>query len=368
MIYPKDIVTFVEADEELKKRFPWVNSLHPVNFASAENVDAPLNFEAYMLEEGYLQSKAIRKYLHFLATMYDTFTHIMHNFPVANKYKVHKDFSSPFGTAPFELMYHAVYLYYLDSYGVKGDVVECGAFKGFSACCLSWVCNYLGRQLFVADSFQGLPENTTDPYYEKGDYRGDFEEVQENVSTLGRIENVEFKQGFFSESLKDVHRPLCLLWMDVDLYESATDVMNNLYDNLSPGGVIISHELFEQSFDNDQLKESLGPAKALAEFLSRNKIRYKAMALESGSGLVVPCPSGDVQLAMSTEHCGFIRDRCRREIWQLVYSKQQLEEELRYWQGETEKAINAYNCTLDHKLKKIVKKLLSLVGLYKTAQ
>lgn len=365
MIYPRDIVEFVEDNLELKKRFPWVNSRYPINFSTSKDVDTPLDFEVYMLEEGHQHSEAIRKYLHYLATMYDTFTHILHYFPAVSKYKVHKDFSSTTGTAPFELMYHAMYLYYLDSHGVEGDVVECGAFKGFSACCLSWACHYLGRRLIVADSFSGLPENETDPYYEKGDFRGDLEEVQSNIANLGRIESVDFVQGFFSDSLKDFQRPLCLLWMDVDLYESTMDVMDNLYGNLQPGGVVMSHELFEQSFENDQLKRTLGPAKALYDFFSQREIPYQAIPLESGSGLVVPTLGSEGQLAMSCKHGAFLRDQCRREIWQLVYSKQRLEEDVRHWQAETEKAIGVYQGTLDHKVKSRVKSLLGMMGLYK---
>jgi hypothetical protein len=365
MIYPKDIVTFVEQNPELQKRFPWVSSRYPVNFSSQKEVDTPLDFEVYMLEQGHQESEAIRKYLHFLAMMYDTFTHVLHYFPAVSKYKVHQDFSSTTGTAPFELMYHAMYLYYLDSYGVPGDAVECGAFKGFSACCLSWVCNYLGRRLIVADSFSGLPENDSDPYYKEGDFRGDLEEVQSNITNLGRIESVDFVCGFFADSLKDFKRPLCFLWMDVDLYESTMDVMDNLFSCLQPGGVIISHELFEQSFENDQLLRTLGPAKALYDFFNQHEIPYLAMPLDSGSGLVVPgLGTGKGVLAMSLKHSVYLREESRREIWLLKYEKQALENDIRHWQGETEKAINCFRGTYDQRIKGKVKSFLSRLGLY----
>ena len=153
--------------------------------------------------------------------------------------------------------------------------------------------------------------------------------------------------------------------VDVDLYESTMDVMDNLFENLQPGGVVMSHELFEQSFENDQLKRTLGPAKALYDFFIQREIPYRAMPLESGSGLVVPTLGAEGQLAMSCKHGAFLRDQCRREIWQLVYEKQRLEEDVRHWQAETEKAIGCYQGTLDHKLKSGVKSLLGMMGLYK---
>jgi len=363
MIYPKDIVEFVEQDSTLRQQFPWVTSAHPINCTTVDAASAPLSFETYMLEEGHQHSAAIRKYLNFLATMYAVFTNVRTYFPCSSKYKVHKDFSSTTGTAPFELMYHAIYLYYLDSHGVAGDVVECGVFKGYSACCLSWVCDYLGRRLILADSFSGLPENDTDPYYEKGDFRGDLDEVQRNIASLGRIQCVDFIEGYYSESLKNLQRPLCLLWMDVDLYESTMDVMNHLYTHLQPGGVVISHELFEPSFENGRLKRTIGPAKALYDYFSTHEISYQAIPLENGCGLIVPTRDPSGRPAMSVQHAGFLRDQCRRDICQLEYDRQRFEADIHHWRAETEKAIGCYRGTVDHKLKQLIKGLLKSCGI-----
>jgi hypothetical protein len=365
MIYPKDIVEFVSNDPALKERFSHVAAIASVNTSTTPVPQQDFAFEEYMLTEGVAQSRAIRKYLHFIAATYSIFNEIFQYFPKRNLNSTHKDDVSAIGTAPGELIYHAIYLYCLDSWGVPGDVMECGTYKGFSACCLSWVCNYLGRRLIVADSFAGLPENSTDPYYKKGDFCGQIDEVRANLEDFGRIAQVDFIQGFYETSLRGFDRPLCLLWMDVDLYESAMDILNNVFPFLSSGGVMISHELFaERDFDNGLLKPTIGPSKALNAFFSERGLSYQAMPLENGSGLVVPCQPGE-KLLLSCAHVQFLRDRCRNSDTVLARQQAQAEHDIRHWQHEVDKLMQIYRATADFKLKQAVKGILAALGLYK---
>ena len=365
MIYPKGIHEFVINDSSLRNRFPAVSAIQSVNTAPLPGTVAnDLAFEEYMLTEGYNRSRAIRKYLHFLSLTYDIFNEIYQFFPKINPNSTHKDDTSALGTAPFELFYHAMYLYYLDSWGVAGDVIECGTYKGFSACCLSWVCSYLGRRLIVADSFEGLPENTTDPYYKKGDFCGQFDEVRANIEDFGKIEYVDFIKGFYDTSLRGFDRPLCMVWMDVDLYESSTDILVNLFQCLSADGVLISHELFaERDFENCLLKPTIGPAKALHAFFAGHGISYQAMPLENGSGLVVPCKESD-RLLLSCEAVRILRDRCRMSENQFAVQRVQFENDIWHWQNEVRKLLQIYQSTADFKIKKVIKILLSKAGLY----
>jgi hypothetical protein len=41
---------------------------------------------------------------------------------------------------------------------VKGDVLECGTWKGGTATNLSLACRIVGRKLMIFDSFEGLPQ------------------------------------------------------------------------------------------------------------------------------------------------------------------------------------------------------------------
>ena len=316
MIYPYDIIKSINIDDELLNCNDYLQNYRKVNLCSQrKEISGDIyTFEKYMLNEGYESSDSIRRYIFFLASMYDIFEKIYDYFPRINPNSTHKDDLSGIGTAPFELFFHAMYIYYLNSYDVEGDIVECGSFKGFSSCCLSWVCNILNKRLIVADSFQGLPPSNHDPYYKKGDFLGTLDEVKTNMRIFGHPENVEYIKGFFSESLTNFDRKISLLWMDVDLYESATDILENLYKNLTPGAVILSHELFEErDFENNLLKPTLGPSKALHDFFRKNNITYQAIPLENGTGLVVPNSDGRY-LSMSLEHAKFLRDNCRKNV------------------------------------------------------
>ncbi|MCI5226074.1 MAG: hypothetical protein D3918_05285, partial [Candidatus Electrothrix sp. AX2] len=107
MIYPKNIIEFVKNDPALKERFNDVAAITSLNAMSSPQLHEDFFFEDYMLNEGHTQSRAIRKYLHFIASTYSIFNEIFQYFPKENLNSTHKDDVSAIGTAPFELIYHA---------------------------------------------------------------------------------------------------------------------------------------------------------------------------------------------------------------------------------------------------------------------
>jgi hypothetical protein len=184
-----------------------------------------------------------RSYLSFLKSMYEEFH------AIAEMY----DLWSPPGSdgtkqslrliGPLEMLTLANHLYVLRAAGVEGCVLECGCSHGFSSCCLSRACAALGYRLVIADSFQGLPPTRPDePFFSGGDYAASLEEVRGNVERLGRPAVVEYVPGWFSESLPGWRRELALLWLDVDLYESARDVLEHTFSSLNRRGALVTHE------------------------------------------------------------------------------------------------------------------------------
>jgi ectoine hydroxylase-related dioxygenase (phytanoyl-CoA dioxygenase family) len=288
-IYPKGVVDFIKNDVELRKRFGAIAADHPLHVyrGSSENFSA--DFEAWMWNEGVKKSAEIKKYVFFLSLMSQVFDRIYFAFDKQNPGRGNEKDSIAVATSSQEMFYIAKYLYYLDSYGIQGDVLECGCFKGFSSCCLSWVCDFLGRKLIVADSFEGLPE-IGHSYYKAHDYKGEFETVKTNLYTLGRLRSVEFVKGWYSESLVGFNRPLCLLWMDVDLYQSTRDVLASVYTSLNREGVIFAHEFNVQCIKDDTIADTAPSevAQAIKHFFDARKIPYKVKFLTGCLGLVVP--------------------------------------------------------------------------------
>jgi hypothetical protein len=133
--------------------------------------------------------------------------------------------------------------------GITGDLIETGAWRGGSSIFMRGVLKALDvtdRNVWVADSFQGLPEPTA-----AADAAMDLhlapqlaislEEVQANFQAYGLLDDqVQFIKGWFRETLprlQDVN--WALLRLDGDLYESTMDALTNLYPQLSTGGYVI---------------------------------------------------------------------------------------------------------------------------------
>lgn len=134
---------------------------------------------------------------------------------------------------------------------IPGDVAECGVWRGggciFMAAYLQTY-SMTGRQVIVADSFEGLPKpsHANDQGMDLSRQRFpqlavSLETVKDNFSAYGLLsDNVVFLKGWFKDTLRDMSsQSLALLRLDGDLYESTMDSLVALYDKVEPGGVVI---------------------------------------------------------------------------------------------------------------------------------
>ncbi|MET0411261.1 MAG: TylF/MycF/NovP-related O-methyltransferase [Polyangiaceae bacterium] len=135
--------------------------------------------------------------------------------------------------------------------GVPGDVIETGVWRGGGTIFMRGFLSAHGiedRDVWVADSFQGLPRPTHErdagwdlskekwPSLAVG-----LDEVKELFHRYELLdERVRFLPGWFKDTLPSAPiRALSVLRLDGDLYESTTDALTALYDRLSPGGFVI---------------------------------------------------------------------------------------------------------------------------------
>jgi O-methyltransferase len=129
---------------------------------------------------------------------------------------------------------------------VEGVVVECGCFLGGSTANLSLACELAGRDLFVYDSFEGLPAPDPDDKYgnemTEGFLRADLERVKKNVRRNGAIERCTFVKGFFADTLPRHDQPVVLCFLDVDLQSSLHDCVLNLWPHLTEQGYMFIDE------------------------------------------------------------------------------------------------------------------------------
>ena len=293
-MYPKDVVEYVKSVPALAERF--APALPPTadnpNAMAGSAVDpGDFEFERWLVHDGRRESAAVRRYVFFMARMIETFDSIFEFFDKRNPTTAASGQDAiSVQTRADEMLFLANHLYYLHSHGVEGDLLECGAFKGYSSCCLSWVCSYLGRKLLVADSFEGLPEDPRQERYSPGEFKGSIEEVTENLTTLGVIGSAELIKGFFSESLVGFDRPLMALWVDVDLYNSTMDVLHNAWSSLDPRGAFLCNEFGPQHVGPDHQivpEPNLVPG-AVSDFFGEKGISHTARHLTGWTALIVP--------------------------------------------------------------------------------
>jgi len=158
---------------------------------------------------------------------------------------------------------------------VEGCVIECGTWRGGM---IGGIAKTLGdkRQYFLFDSYEGLPVPTSADGGKAFRWQNDKESpgyydncsaemsFAENAMKLSGVSDYKIIKGWFSETLplfgKDI--PIAVLRLDGDWYESTMQCLENLYDLVVPGGLIIIDDYY--AWD--------GCASAVHDFLSRNNL------------------------------------------------------------------------------------------------
>jgi O-methyltransferase len=136
---------------------------------------------------------------------------------------------------------------------IPGDLIECGVWRGGACILMRAVLAAYGdttRQVWLADSFQGVPRSDPANYKADKGIRAELvagilgvseEQVRANFERYGLLdERVRFIAGWFKDTLHDapVER-IAVLRLDGDLYESTIQALDALYPRLSPGGFCI---------------------------------------------------------------------------------------------------------------------------------
>lgn len=140
---------------------------------------------------------------------------------------------------------------------IPGDFIECGVWRGGATIFMRAILkayNITDKNVWVADSFEGLPKPNTELYpSDKGDIHHtheqlavSIEQVQNNFMKYDLLDNqVKFLKGFFKDTLPTAPiEKLSLLRLDGDMYESTINCLDNLYPKLSKGGFVIFDDAF----------------------------------------------------------------------------------------------------------------------------
>lgn len=160
---------------------------------------------------------------------------------------------------------------------IDGDFVECGVGRGRTFLYLSFIASTdkKKRKIFGFDSFEGFPEPSKEDDGKRKPKKGEWSgtSTSDIISILreARIESnfvhndVNLVKGFFSDTLPGRNfGPIAFLHVDVDLYDSYNDVLDNLYKFVAVGGVVLFDEYDDENWP--------GAKKAVDAFISKNNL------------------------------------------------------------------------------------------------
>ena len=166
---------------------------------------------------------------------------------------------------------------------IPGDLIEAGVWRGGATIFMRGALDAYDdptRCVWVADSFQGLPEPDTTRYpadandrlwtYES--LRISLEDVKANFARYGLLDGrVRFLRGWFRDTLPVVPiTALSIIRLDGDMYESTMDGLTHLYPKLSPGGYLIV----------DDYGVVAGCRQAVEDYRAEHRIAEPIMAID----------------------------------------------------------------------------------------
>jgi O-methyltransferase len=126
---------------------------------------------------------------------------------------------------------------------VPGATLEVGVWRGGSGALMAWRSASLGitAPVYLCDTWTGVAKTgPADIYYHDGQHDDtSLDTVEALIRRLG-LSNVELLQGVFPDDIGDraADQTFRLVHIDVDVYQSAKDVLEFAWPRLSPGGVV----------------------------------------------------------------------------------------------------------------------------------
>jgi len=135
---------------------------------------------------------------------------------------------------------------------LPGDIIECGVYRGKSLQRISRVAADLApeKTVFACDSYEGFPEEGVGrvdlgPRRFLSRVRKKFRMCADTPARLERFFQMfgvrgETIKGYFSDTLlRFSDTPFCFIHLDCDIYSSYKECLHLLYENLTPGGVVV---------------------------------------------------------------------------------------------------------------------------------
>ena len=127
----------------------------------------------------------------------------------------------------------------------SGDIIEIGVWRGGTGAMIAKQAKECGisSQVYLCDTFAGVVKTgPKDSVYKGGEHDDTTREVvEELVFKQMTLDNVKILEGIFpdqtSHEIKDLQFRFCHI--DVDVYDSAKDIVDWIWDRMVHGGIIV---------------------------------------------------------------------------------------------------------------------------------
>lgn len=160
---------------------------------------------------------------------------------------------------------------------LRGDLVECGVFRGGTALLAAQTAPT--RRLHLFDTFEGMPATANTERFSPGDFGRTSLQTVRNL--LAPYPKVQFHPGVIPQTFTGLDVPaIAFAHVDVDLYQSVADCIAWIYPRLVPGGYMI--------FDDYGFPSCSGARAAVDEAFVEKPER--PLCLPTGQCLVVKLP------------------------------------------------------------------------------
>ncbi len=156
---------------------------------------------------------------------------------------------------------------------LDGCIVECGVFRASSIRMISRVIleRASHKSIYACDSFEGFPHdgignNDTTLFRRKILLKDKFTRATDVPERLIQFFkafglNGHVVKGYFSDTLSQISEDkICFLHIDVDIYSSYLECLEELYDKVVSGGIVV--------FDDYNQPKWPGATKAVDEFFA----------------------------------------------------------------------------------------------------
>jgi O-methyltransferase len=156
---------------------------------------------------------------------------------------------------------------------VAGDVVEFGCFEGTTSVHLAHFLASTSKELYVYDSFAGLPAKTAKDASPAGEQFKQGELLATKKQFILNFKKARqslphIKKAWFSElGDDDVPAEISFAFLDGDYYDSILDPLKLIWSKLTPGAVVVV---------DDYANEALpGAARAVDEWLKSHSAKLR---------------------------------------------------------------------------------------------